>query len=98
MSEQDKHTINTLNPDAMNVEELETFAHSARGLRPVTKARNFFCGTPRGYVSAFKNIRHYCSNKAVAMRCRARGEITTAQQYESICERIYNELPDYAKW
>ncbi len=30
------------------------------------------------------------------MACRERGKIQTAQRYEKICERIYEELPVFA--
>lgn len=57
-----------------------------------------FPDRPNGYVAARENIAHYAANKATAMRCRARGEITTAMIYERICQHIYDKLPDYARW
>lgn len=95
----EKITAENFNPDAMSADDLLEFAHSARGLRPATKARQFFGGTtPKGYVTAFKACRAYADNKATAMKCRERGEIETARRYEAICQRIYDGLPHYAKW
>ncbi len=51
-----------------------------------------------GYIRAMNDCANYASNKATAMNCRMRGDITTALYYESICERIYKTLPSAARW
>lgn len=62
------------------------------------RAARYFPDQPAGYIKALKNLCHYASNKSAAMLCRESGDITTAQMYENICERIYNSLPPYARW
>lgn len=52
----------------------------------------------KGTKRAAAGLANYASNKATAMRCRARGDIASAQMYENICERIYVGLPESAKW
>lgn len=60
--------------------------------------RIMFPARPAGYVTATRNLGHYAYNKATAMRCRARGDVSGAMQYEDICQRIYNRLPAWARW
>lgn len=67
-------------------------------VRPIAFARQLFPLAPSGYVRATKNLGHYAANKATAMQCRLRGEIQSALMYEGICDRIYDQLPEYAKW
>ena len=52
-------------------------------------------GPPTGVAH---DLARYASNKARAMELRAAGDIQTAGIYERICERIYSNLPDYARW
>jgi hypothetical protein len=61
-------------------------------------AEQLFGAKPTGYVRTAKDLANYAMNKAAAMRCRERGDVQTALSYESICERIYKALPDYARW
>lgn len=68
------------------------------GVRPIKQARLVFPDRPQDYLQTFKSLRNYAMNKAVAMEQRKLGHIQTAQQYESICQTIYNLLPDYARW
>lgn len=68
------------------------------GVRPIRAARILFPGRPEGYVRAAKDVYHYASNKLTAMGCRARGDISAACMYEGICDRIYAQLPEYARW
>lgn len=51
-----------------------------------------------GTMRAVADLANYAANKATAMNCRIKGDIQTAMQYESICDSIYDGLPDYAKW
>jgi hypothetical protein len=66
--------------------------------RSINAARELFPDRPHRYVRTARDLANYASNKATAMRCRARGDIATAQMYEGICERIYDALPAYARW
>lgn len=49
-------------------------------------------------VKTVKWLMAYTWNKSTAMRLRTEGKIDIAIKYEKICEKIYNKLPDYAKW
>lgn len=51
-----------------------------------------------GSRRATADLANYASNKATAMQCRLRGDITTALRYEGICDRIYKALPEVAQW
>lgn len=51
-----------------------------------------------GYTKVYRNLGHYAANKATAMRARVRGDIISAQMYESICDRIYERLPTHVRW
>ena len=85
------------NLDAMERGELMEF-WQATNVTPVTEARRLFPERPAGYVSATKNLGHYAANKATAMRCRLAGRPDSALQYEAICDRIYSDLPEFARW
>ena len=43
-------------------------------------------------------MKHYAANKATAMGLRLAGKIADAMTYEGICERLYNQLPEFARW
>lgn len=86
-----------MNLDAMSPEELAHFACQYRG-NSRSRAAHLFPKNPKGRVRAMKDLVCYARNKEMAMRCRLRGEIQTALRYEEICDRIYSELPDWAKW
>ncbi len=87
-----------MNLDTMDKDELMTFWFETNSVRPIRKARELFPYRPTGYVKAFKNLGHYAANKATAISCRLRGTIDTALMYEGIADRIYDELPRFAKW
>lgn len=52
----------------------------------------------KGSRTTTSDLACYASNKAAAMSCRLRGDITSALMYEDICDRIYAELPAWARW
>ena len=92
-----------LNLDAMPHSELVEFAiavggGTACGHPSIKAARALFPDRPKGYVVATGDLRAYAWNKATAMQCRLRGEIETALIYEGIGDRIYDRLPDWARW
>lgn len=70
---------------------------TVKARRPVQFARELFPTRPRGYVAAARSLAAYATNKATAMRCRYCGDISSAQTYESICDRIYSKLPAFAR-
>jgi hypothetical protein len=86
------------NLDSLDESTLLELGRYPLGVRPSKQARLVFPDRPKGYVQTFKSLRNYAKNKAVGMRRRREGYIELAQEYESICETIYNLLPDYARW
>lgn len=85
------------NLDAQSPGALRVFAERIQR-DPLTAGQAIFPEMPRGYDRATCKLGAYASNKAVAMECRLRGDILAAQTYETICERLYSELPDFARW
>ena len=88
-----------LNLDAMSHDELVNFADKfiGNGVRPIRAARKLFPERPKSYVESTRMLRCYAWNKATAISLRLEGKINGAISYEVICDRIYQELPDYAK-
>lgn len=86
-----------MNLDAMDQEELWAL-HRRLSEHLVAEARKLFPEQPQGYVAAACYITHYVANKAIAMELRAAGEIADALRYEAICDRLYTELPRFARW
>lgn len=62
------------------------------------KHRELFPAGGKGTRKATADLANYASNKATAMGCRLRGDIEGALMYEAICDRIYQGLPDFARW
>jgi hypothetical protein len=87
---------NVPNLDAMTSDELMTFWMRHQGGRQ--GYRELFPNGGPGTIRATSKLACYASNKATAMTCRLDGRIDTALMYEGIADRIYNELPDWAKW
>jgi len=86
---------NIPNLDCMEPDDLWALFETSRTRKA---AREMFPDRPTGYVSATINIAHYACNKSVAMKLRAAGDIATAEVYETICQRIYAMLPEWARW
>ncbi len=89
-----KHNIP--NFDAMTSEELMDFWKKYS--RPTRKDAAALVGKQKGYITLCGQLAAYACNKAVAMRCRVRGDIQAAEIYEKHCELDYERLPDWAKW
>lgn len=83
------------NLDAMSSDELLQFWLTHQRGR---NYRELFPNGGKGTKSATWQLAHYASNRATAMSCRLRGEILAATVYEGILDRIYRELPEWAKW
>lgn len=47
---------------------------------------------------ATADLANYASNLHAARTCRLRGEIDRALVYEGIADRIYRQLPAFARW
>ncbi len=43
-------------------------------------------------------LANYAMHKAIAVRCRLKGEVSKATTYEEICENIYGRLPADIRW
>lgn len=95
----DPFTWDDFNPDAeLSPDDLMPWVDFiGQGTRPIRVANKWFPGE-RGRIKAVKLIRGYLWNKMTAMRLRLAGNIAQAIQYEDICQRVYNQLPDYARW
>lgn len=89
--------MNVPNFDAMTIDELRAFWREFDSNRTTT-ARKIFPYGNKGYVRAVKDMANYAINKLTAMKCRQRGDIVNAQAYEDVCDKIYEGLPEYAKW
>lgn len=88
--------MTTPNLDAMDATDLWSFWAEHRHATKAD-ALALFGRTGRGTRKAAASIAAYACNKSVAMQCRARGDIVGAQNYEAICDRIYKQLPSFAK-
>lgn len=88
---------NAPNFDVMSAPDLRLFAQSY-GSKSRKKAADIFPDKPKGFIRAARNCAHYAYNKATAIDCRLRGEIKVALEYEAICDRIYKDLPAWARW
>ena len=86
---------NVPNLDAMGPDDLMKF--SARHQNGYN-ARDLFPELGRGTQRATWDLANYAGNKATAMRCRLYGDIQAATMYEGIADRIYEELPPFARW
>ncbi len=85
------------NLDAAGPDELTKFAERYEGAL-FTKARELFPDRPKRYVCAARDLGHYARNLSVAWKLRAEGKVQSAVKYEEICDRIFNNLPRYARW
>ena len=91
--------VEDLNLDGMTVEDLHSLiAFIGNGVRPVNAARKWFPNNRHGQILAVQDIRNYAWNKITAMSCRAEGKIQSALFYEAICDRIYKQMPKFARW
>lgn len=86
---------NVPNLDALPDDELRAFAVNAKNR---STARELFPERPPLYTVAAQNLSHYAWNTLTARQCRTRGDIAAAQMYEGIADRIYNQLPPFARW
>ncbi len=68
--------------------------------QPVTTniARQVFPHQPVGYVKTTKVLCEYAAHKITAMKFRKEGKMQAALLSEEECDRIYDSLPQFAKW
>jgi len=86
-----------LNLDTMTHDELTSFWFKYR-TRSRKAAIELFPHKPKAYVKTANSLAVYAFNKATAITCREKGDILTAQVHEIICDQIYSDLPEWAKW
>jgi hypothetical protein len=86
-----------MNFDGMDPDDLRAF-HDRLRQHLVAEAQKLFPDRPEGYLRAARTLKHYASNKATAMTLRLAGRINDALTYEGICERLYHQLPEFARW
>ena len=86
---------NVPNLDAMEDAALMTFWFEHQRGRG---AKALFPAGGKGTRIATGDLACYASNKATAMSCRLRGDIQAALMYEGIADRIYTDLPEFARW
>lgn len=79
-------------------DDLMKFWTWAQNCHPVITGRRLFPERPKGYVTATRDLGAYAANKATAMTAREAGSIRSAQCYETICDTIYADLPQWARW
>ena len=91
------HYSSVPNLDAMDPNELWTIWRSWR-FASRKMASRLFPDKPKGYVGTMQTLACYASNKATAMGCRLSGNIQSALVYENIADKVYDRLPEYAKW
>lgn len=87
-------TNNCPNLDCLQPAELRAFcAHHQRG----AAWQELFPEGGEGSLKATNALANYAANKAEAIELRREGDIRLALMYEAFCDRIYNELPDWAR-
>jgi len=84
------------NLDGMSANELRDFWQKYHRAR--RKDAEALVGRRKGGTRIAAQLAAYADNKATAMDCRRRGDITAAQIYEKICDDIYDRLPADLRW
>lgn len=82
--------------DNLNTEELHRLINLiGYGVRPVTTAKMFFPGKPKGFLRVTRELRNYAYNKIVTLN----SDLTwsTRSTYLGICIDIWTDLPEYAR-
>lgn len=93
--------IHTIDPDGIpNLDDMETddLRNFASRHTSGRNAAELFDSTGREATAATNDLANYAWNKLTARNCRYDGYIETAQNYERICQNIYNNLPTWARW
>jgi hypothetical protein len=86
------------NLDAMTPEDLWAFWGTFKKGAKRSNCATLIGDKRKGYTTLANDLACYASNKATAIKCRLDGCIDSALIYESICERIYNNLPIDLRW
>lgn len=88
------------NPDGVFASELsDLIEFIGPGDWPAPQAADLFPDHPGpDRIRAAVAIRQYATHKLRAMARRSIGEIDKALTEEATCDRLYRQLPDWAKW
>lgn len=65
---------------------------------PIVAARELFPTKPNGFVMTTKMLGSLAFLRSSAVKMRLVGDVASARYYEETFERIYNQLPEFAKW
>jgi hypothetical protein len=85
------------NLDAMDISDLSSFWQKTTGPNRHVLATRCF-PDQKNCRLAFKRLGQYASAKIDAMKARLNGDIEEAMMRERICDSIYNQLPEWARW
>jgi hypothetical protein len=85
------------NLDCMAPEEVAVFADRYRGASE-ENAAELFPSRPDGFVQAARTLATYAAHKSMAMHHRVHGRVTLAEEMESLAERVFARLPEFARW
>jgi hypothetical protein len=90
--------MNTVpNLDCMPADELRAFC--GRYHRASRKDAEALVGDRRkGFTTVAAALANYAINKATAMGCREKGDITAAHVYENACDLCYKRIPEDLRW
>lgn len=83
-----------MNLDDVPYDDLVDFTKKYKDGR---NSRQLFPGQ-RGSQAATRQMVKYAAVKMAARQARGNGNIEHALYFESMCDRIYNQLPGFAKW
>lgn len=86
------------NLDGMTEAELWAFWKEHRQGRGRKASAELIGDRRPGYTRIAGDLAAYACNKAVAMSCRLKGDISAALVYEKGCDIIYDGLPEDLCW
>ena len=93
------NVLDYLNLDCATMDELYSFINFVgNGVKPAKAAKVLFPNKEKGFIRITKDLRNYAWNQISARNCRIAGKIQEAGYYESICDKIYEGLPEFVKW
>ena len=63
-----------------------------------SKIQEYFAEGDRHTAGTYRNLLTYCQCKRAATKARFAGNIPQASVHEDNCDKIYNNLPEWARW
>lgn len=77
----------------------ELMAFWKRYTRPTRRDAEALVGDRRpGFTNVAAKLANYACNKAVAIGCRAKGDVAAAEVYEHSADLCYDGLPPDLRW